>query len=95
MTTVSGVEEVGNSTRGVYFQLDDETTILPTNMKTSPYGNKEVRALTNIRVHEAKTEGGGNWPGRRRANRMAGRGPRVKTDSAAFARSAAGRPGDP
>ena len=42
-----------NSPTGqVYFQLDDETTILPTNMKTSPYGNKEVRALTNIRVQD-------------------------------------------
>ena len=38
----------------MYFQLDDETTILPTNMKTSPYGNKEVRALTNIRVQDGQ-----------------------------------------
>ena len=34
----------------VYFQLDDSTTILPTNMKSSPYGTKEVRALTNFKV---------------------------------------------
>lgn len=44
-----------NSPTGqVYFQLDDETTILPTNMKTSPYGNKEVRALINIRVQDGQ-----------------------------------------
>lgn len=34
----------------VFFQLDDSTTVLPTNIKTSPYGNKEVRALTNIQI---------------------------------------------
>lgn len=51
-----------NSSDGkVFFQLNDSTTILPTNMKTSPYGNKEVRALANIRIengqdgHYAKT----------------------------------------
>lgn len=30
-----------------YLQLDDNTTLLPTNMKESPYGDKEVRALVN------------------------------------------------
>lgn len=30
-----------------YMQLDDSTTLLPVNMKTSPYGDKEVRALIN------------------------------------------------
>ena len=46
--------KTNSSTGQVYFQLDDETTILPTNMKTSPYGNKEVRALTNIRVQDGQ-----------------------------------------
>lgn len=31
----------------VFLQLDDKTTLLPTNMKKSPYGEKEVRALVN------------------------------------------------
>ena len=44
--------KTNSSTGQVYFQLDDETTILPT--KTSPYGNKEVRALTNIRVQDGQ-----------------------------------------
>ena len=30
-----------------YFQLDDETTLQPINLKGSPYGDKEVRALVN------------------------------------------------
>lgn len=28
-------------------QLDDDTRLIPSNVKTSPYGNKEVRALVN------------------------------------------------
>ena len=32
----------------VYLQLDDKTTLFPTNMKSSPFGEKEVRALTNF-----------------------------------------------
>lgn len=31
-----------------YLQLDDNTTLLPTNVTTSPYGDKEVRALVNF-----------------------------------------------
>ena len=31
-----------------YLQLDDSTTLLPTNMQSSPFGNKEVRALLNF-----------------------------------------------
>lgn len=31
-----------------YLQLDDSTTLVPTNMKQSPYGNKEVRAFVNF-----------------------------------------------
>ncbi len=33
--------------RSVYLQLDDSTTLLPVNMRRSPYGEKEVRALVN------------------------------------------------
>lgn len=33
---------------GFYLQLDDSTTLLPVNMKTSPFGDKEVRALVNF-----------------------------------------------
>ena len=31
-----------------FLQLDDKTTLLPTNVKTSPFGDKEVRALMNF-----------------------------------------------
>lgn len=31
-----------------YLQLDDNTTLLPTNLKKSPFGSKEVRALASI-----------------------------------------------
>lgn len=31
-------------------QLDDSTTLFPSNMKASPYGNKKVRALVNYTV---------------------------------------------
>lgn len=33
----------------VYLQLDDNTTLLPTNMKQHPFNGKEVRAFVNIR----------------------------------------------
>ena len=33
----------------VYLQLDDSTTLLPTNMKEHPFNGKEVRAFVNIR----------------------------------------------
>ena len=33
----------------VFLQLDDKTTLLPTNMTKSPYGEKEVRALINYK----------------------------------------------
>lgn len=32
----------------VFLQLDDNTTLLPVNMETSPYGTKEMRALLNF-----------------------------------------------
>lgn len=39
---------VKNSADDVFFlQLDEETTLLPTNVKKSPFGDKEVRALVN------------------------------------------------
>lgn len=43
---------------GAFFlQLDDKTTLLPTNVKTSPFGDKEVRALMNYsEVDEASGE---------------------------------------
>jgi hypothetical protein len=31
----------------VFLQLDDKTTLLPVNLKSSPFGSKEVRALVN------------------------------------------------
>lgn len=34
----------------VYLQLDDNTTLLPTNMKQHPFKGKEVRAFVNIRI---------------------------------------------
>lgn len=37
-------------------QLDDSTTLTPTNMSTSPFGEKEVRALCNISVTDDKTD---------------------------------------
>ena len=33
-----------------YMQLDDNTTLKPLNLKGSPFGSKEVRALVNYRV---------------------------------------------
>ena len=31
-----------------FLQLDDSTTLLPVNLASSPFGDKEVRALANI-----------------------------------------------
>ncbi len=36
----------------VYLQLDDNTTLFPINMSKSPFGTKEVRALTNYTKSE-------------------------------------------
>lgn len=47
--------KTNSSTGQVYFQLDDPTTIFPTNLKTSPYGNKELRALVNFRLQEGQS----------------------------------------
>jgi hypothetical protein len=34
--------------KSFFLQLDDSTTLFPTNITSSPYGNKEVRALINF-----------------------------------------------
>ena len=39
-----------NATGQVYFQLDDSTTILPTDVSISRFAGKEVRALTNLMI---------------------------------------------
>lgn len=36
--------------KGFSMQLDDNTTLYPSNLKTSPFGVKEVRALVNFRA---------------------------------------------
>lgn len=45
------------SDNSFFLQLDDTTTLLPTNITSSPYGNKEVRALVNCREVNEPTEG--------------------------------------
>ena len=35
--------------KSFYLQLDDKTTLLPTNITTPPFGSKEVRALVNYK----------------------------------------------
>lgn len=37
-----------NADGSFVMQLDDETQLIPTNLKTSPFGDKEVRALVNF-----------------------------------------------
>lgn len=39
-----------------HLQLDDSTTLLPTNMRTSPFGTKEVRALINYTATNVSPE---------------------------------------
>ncbi|MBR6759183.1 MAG: NigD-like N-terminal domain-containing protein [Alistipes sp.] len=41
------VTVVPTEDEGCFLQLDDNTTLKPVNMAKSPFGNKEVRALTN------------------------------------------------
>lgn len=38
--------------KSVYLQLDDKTTLLPENIKKSPFGDKEVRALVSFADRE-------------------------------------------
>lgn len=45
----------GNST--FYMQLDDSTTLWPANYALSPFGDKEVRALTSFEVMESTQQG--------------------------------------
>lgn len=40
-----------------FLQLDDETTLLPTNITASPFGEKEVRALVNFDKVDKPSEG--------------------------------------
>lgn len=41
-----------NADKKPYLQLDDSTTLRPVNMSASPFGEKEVRALANIRFSD-------------------------------------------
>lgn len=41
----------------VYFQLDDKTTVFPSNLAKSPFGTKEVRALAYLKKVNDKTDG--------------------------------------
>ena len=41
-----------------YLQLDDKTTVKPSNMDESPFGDKQVRALANLTVSDEKPEQG-------------------------------------
>ncbi len=41
----------------VYLQLDDKTTLYPTNLKSSIFGGKEMRALTNFTVMDENKNG--------------------------------------
>lgn len=45
------------SDNSFFLQLDDTTTLLPVNIASSPYGNKEVRALVSCREVNEPTEG--------------------------------------
>ena len=36
-----------STSEGFILQLDDSTSLVPTNLKTSPFGEKKVRALVN------------------------------------------------
>lgn len=42
---------------GFYLQLDDSTVIYPTNVKESPFGDKEVRAFINYKVEQKYGKG--------------------------------------
>ena len=49
------VKPVGDNS--FYLQLDDSTTLFPVNIKSSPFGSKEVRALANISEVDKPSEG--------------------------------------
>ena len=48
-------------TGAFYMQLDDATTLVPTNIKTAPYGGKEVRALVNFKEDQKSTGHNSRW----------------------------------
>ena len=45
------------SDNSFFLQLDDSTTLLPANLTSSPYGDKEIRALVNFSVVNEPSEG--------------------------------------
>ena len=45
------------SDKSFFLQLDDATTLLPVNISTSPFGEKEVRALVNCRLVDEPSKG--------------------------------------
>ena len=45
------------SDKSFFLQLDDTTTLLPVNITSSPFGDKEVRALVNCRLVNESSEG--------------------------------------
>lgn len=45
------------SDKSFFLQLDEETTLLPVNISTSPFGEKEVRALVNYSEVNEPSEG--------------------------------------
>lgn len=51
------VKQVPGETGACYLQLDDSTTLIAENMRTSPFGDREVRALTSIQETDSKVEG--------------------------------------
>lgn len=51
--TPNALVTVKTTNDGCYFQLDDSTTLLPTNLK-KPFGDKEVRALVNYTLTDQK-----------------------------------------
>lgn len=45
------------SKNSFFLQLDDNTTLLPVNLTSSPFGSKEVRALTNFKIVNEPSDG--------------------------------------
>lgn len=45
-----------NGSEGFIMQLDDSTSLVPTNIKESPFGEKNVRALVNYTVESPATK---------------------------------------
>lgn len=57
MTYPNALVTVRPVDKSFYLQLDDSTTLLPTNMTTSPFGSKEVRALVNYKEVDKPVSG--------------------------------------